>query len=213
MHLFYIADGIFLLFFFLLFPDQPMPSLPNPMILPKPPNLFVLLVQSLSSCHYSSLLLSGHNFYTSPLWRAHCVLAKNRKMTKNRAVFEFVGCLYENIQLDMHHAADRSLVRLPAVPDPNASGLSRQFMGRYQWAPGNFRSLISASFFLFFSLSLSSLSYTLAFGIFLITLQNQSFLFEFFIGMACSLMLLQQTSTWQHQLSFDWSTWFLLFSW
>ena len=53
-------------------------------------------------------------------------------MTKNRAVFEFVGCLYENIQLDMHHAADWPLVGLPAVPDPNAAGIPCQFMGGYQ---------------------------------------------------------------------------------
>ena len=88
MHLFFIADGIFLLFFFLLFPDQPMPSLPNPMILPKPPNLFVLLVQSLSSCHYSSLLLSGHNFYTCDVR-----IAFWRKIEKWRKIEQFLSSL------------------------------------------------------------------------------------------------------------------------
>lgn len=40
--------------------------------------------------------------------------------------------IYENLQLDMHDASNRTLERLPAVPRAHAPGVSPELMGRHQ---------------------------------------------------------------------------------
>ena len=49
------------------------------------------------------------------------------------AVFEFSRGLYENIQLDLHHATNWTLVRVPTVPHSHASGVSRFDFCAFSW--------------------------------------------------------------------------------
>ena len=49
------------------------------------------------------------------------------------AVFEFSRGLYENIQLDLHHATNWTLVRVPTVPHSHASRVSRFDFCAFSW--------------------------------------------------------------------------------
>lgn len=52
------------------------------------------------------------------------------------SVHKFSGRLHEDLQPDLHDAADRSLERLPPVPGAHAPGLSLQLLGCHQRTAG-----------------------------------------------------------------------------
>jgi len=82
----------------------------------------------------------------------------NNTIVCRGSVPELAGRFHADLQPDLHHVADRTLVRMSPVPRPNAARLSSKLLGLHQWIAGvwfcHFKKSYIFSLSLFFSLPL-----------------------------------------------------------